>query len=152
MSKTTREIESLRARIAKLEQQRDKEEQEREALENTHSAIFEILDKAGLSLEAFLRHNYKAVKRLVGKVEKEEAKAAVQAPITRKKTTTKKKSRRKAARKKATIKIPAGQYKNIPSDPEKVFEVKDKGPRPKALKAYAEELGLDEFLKQCRVD
>ncbi|MCU7916277.1 MAG: hypothetical protein KZQ65_10395 [Candidatus Thiodiazotropha sp. (ex Gloverina cf. vestifex)] len=51
-----------------------------------------------------------------------------------------------------TIKIPAGKYGNLPAEPDKVFNVKEKGPRPKALKSYAEEIGLEAFLAQCRLD
>jgi hypothetical protein len=50
------------------------------------------------------------------------------------------------------VKIPAGKYTNIPSEPETLFEVKEKGPRPKVLKNYAEEVGLEQFLDQCRVE
>lgn len=151
MSSRKREIETLRAQIAKLEQAEEKEAKEKQALENTQKQILDILESADLSLESFIRYNYKTARRVVAKIEKEQS-------LTNKKDNTG--SKRKAAPKKRkrtskaklTIKIPAGNYSNIPSEPDKVYEVKEKGPRPKALKMYAEEIGLEKFLEQCRVN
>lgn len=150
MANRQKEIESLRARISKLEHLHEKEQQEKQALEDTHQSILKTLEDAGLSFESFIRFNYKAVRRVVTKIDKEQAKLALEdkTPVKRKVVT---KRRRKAAKTKNTIKIPAGKYTNIPSEPETVFEVKEKGPRPKALKTYAEEVGLEKFFEQCRV-
>jgi len=130
----------------------EQEAKQNQALEATKQSILDILEQAGLSFEAFIRHNAKAVRRIVAKIEREEAKAAPPEKRVAKKTATKKRRRKAAKAKKPTIKIPAGKYTNIPGAEETVFEVKDKGARPKVLKAYAEQLGLEEFLKQCRVD
>jgi hypothetical protein len=146
-----KEIDALRARIAKLEQQQEKEEKERIALENTRDDILKILDDAGVSFEAFVRFNYKSIRRIVTKLDREQAKPEPPVKATTKKKTVKKRGR-KSVKRKPTVKIPAGKYTNIPSEPETLFEVKEKGPRPKALKNYAEEVGLEEFLEQCRVD
>ena len=153
MSNRQKEIDALQAQIEKLKELQTKEEQEIKALEETNQKIFSLLDEAGLSLEAFIRYNLKATKRVMAKVEKEEAKS-VPAP---KKAPAKKRGAKKAARRgakrqaKTTVKIPAGKYSNIPAAPDQVFEVKDKGPRPKALKAYAEEIGLESFMEQCLI-
>jgi hypothetical protein len=88
----------------------------------------------------------------MGKIEREESKS----PLVAKKAPAKKRAVKKAGRRgtkrkaKTTVKIPAGQY-TIPSEPDRVFEVKDKGPRPKALKAHAEEIGLERFMAECMV-
>lgn len=152
MTNRQKEIESLRARISKLEQLHEQEAKEKQALEDTRQSISNILEEAGLSFESYIRFNYKAVRRVITKIEKEQAKSTTQVdnkPVTKKAVT---KRRKRPTKAKATIKIPAGKYSNIPSEPETVFEVKEKGPRPKALKNYAEEVGLEKFFDQCRVD
>ncbi len=151
MTNRQKEIESLRARISKLEQLHEQEEKEKQALEDTQQSISNILEEAGLSYESYIRFNYKAVRKIINKIEKEQAKStqADKIPV-KKKTATKR--RKRTTKVKTTIKIPAGQYTNIPSEPETVFEVKEKGPRPKVLKQYAEEVGLEKFFEQCRVD
>ena len=149
-----KEIDALRAQIAKLEQQQEKEEKERVALDETRDSILKILDDADVSFEAFVRFNYKTIRRIVTKIDREQVKP--ERPVkTATKTAKKqvvKKRRRKTAKPKAIVKIPAGKYTNIPSEPETLFEVKEKGPRPKVLKNYAEEVGLEQFLEQCRID
>lgn len=151
MTNRQKEIESLRVRISKLEQLHEKEQKEKQALEDTHQSILKTLEKAGVSFESFVRFNYKAVRRIVTKIDKEQAKSTQEdsKPVKRKIVT---KRRRKVRKAKTIIKIPAGTYTKIPSEPETVFEVKEKGPRPKALKSYAEEVGLEKFFEQCRVD
>jgi len=146
-----KEIDALRARITKLEQQQEREEKERIALEETRDSIMKILDDAGISFEAFVRFNYKTIRRIVTKIDREQTKPERPVKVTAKKKVVKKRSR-KTAKSKTRIKIPAGKYTNIPSEPETLFEVKEKGPRPKALKSYAEEVGLEQFLEQCRVE
>jgi hypothetical protein len=146
-----KEIDALRARITKLEQQQEKEEMERQALEETRDSILKILEDADVSFEAFVRFNYKAIRKIVTKIDREQSKTAIPKKTSVKKKVTKKRGRR-SARPKTTIKIPAGKYTNIPSDPESLFEVKEKGPRPKVLKTYAEEVGLEKFLEECLID
>ena len=150
MASIKREIESLRAKIARLEKEQKKAEQQQKALDAVQGQIDKTLKESGLSFEAYVRSNYIQISRIMAKIEKEKAKHA--APVKqagKKKATSKKRASRKA---RTTIKIPAGNYGNLPADPERVFEVKEKGPRPKVLKAYAEEVGLEAFLKQCRKD
>lgn len=152
MNQRQKEIEALRVQIAKLEEQQEREAQERKALEGTNQKIFDLLEQAGLSLEAFIRFNLKAAKRVMSKIEREEAKSVPATKAPAKKRVAKKAARRGAKRKvKTTVKIPAGKY-TIPTEPDRIFEVKDKGPRPKALKAHAEEIGLERFMTECRID
>lgn len=151
MSNRKKEIDALRARIARLEQQQEKEENERQALEETRDSILKILDDADVSFESFVRFNYKTIRRIVTKIEREQVKVERPAKPAVKKKVVKKRGR-KPAKAKTVVKIPAGKYTNIPSEPETIFEVKEKGPRPKILKQYAEEVGLEKFLEQCRVD
>ena len=146
-----RQIDALRAQIAKLEQQQAKEEKERIALEKTRDSILKILKDADVSFEAFVRFNYKTIHKIITKLDREQAKPERPVKVATKKKAVKKRSR-KTAKPKTTVKIPAGKYTNIPSEPETLFEVKEKGPRPKVLKNYAEEIGLEQFLEQCRVD
>ena len=151
MASRKREIETLRARITKLEQLQEKEAREQKAREDAKQSILNILDAAEISCEAFIRFNYREIRRIISKIEKEEAKPTQPARAATKKKTSKKR-RAKAARRKSTIKIPAGNYTNIPGEPDRVFTVNERGPRPKALKAYAEKLGPEKFFKQCRTD
>lgn len=151
MPTTKKEIEILRARILKLEQLQEQEQKEKQALEETRQQILKILEDAGVSFESFIRFNYKAVRRIVTKIDKEQV-ASPQSEVKKVKRKTVTKRRKKITKAKSTIKIPAGKYSNIPGAPDTVFEVKEKGPRPKALKSYAEEVGLEQFFEQCRVE
>jgi hypothetical protein len=146
-----KQIDALRAQIAKLEKQQQKEEQERVALEKTRDSILKILKDADVTFEAFVRFNYKTIRRIITKLDREQIKPERPVKVASKKKAVKK-TGRKSAKPKTTVKIPAGKYTNIPSEPETLFEVKEKGPRPKALKNYAEEIGLEQFLEQCRVE
>ena len=80
-----------------------------------------------------------------------EKQAPVAAKPNRKKKASAKKGRGRSVKPKVSVKIPAGKYGNLPNAPDKVFDVKEKGPRPKALKEYAEEVGLQAFFDQCRI-
>jgi len=140
----TKEIEALRARLAALEEEQKKEEKDRESMENAHQQLLSSLEANGLALEAFVRAYFDDFRKIVAKIEKQEAR----------KNAAKTGMRKRRSRKRGpaiTIKIPAGKYQNIPSEPDKVFVVKEKGPRPKALKEYAQKVGLDTFMEQCRV-
>ncbi len=144
-----KEIKSLRARLARLEASAAKDAQQKEQLATAYSALQVNLKEAGMSLNAFVKAYYKEIKKAIVRVETQNPGLEAQnAP----KTAVKKAKKRKTKKAKApTVKIPAGIYSNVPSDPEQVFEVKEKGPRPKALKSFAEEVGQEAFLKQCRV-
>lgn len=146
-----KQIDALRAQIAKLEQQQEKEAKERVALEKTRDNILKILKDADVSFEAFVRFNYKTIRKIITKLDREQVKPERTVKVAAKKKTVKKRAR-KTAKPKTTVKIPAGKYTNIPNEPETLFEVKEKGPRPKVLKNYAEEIGLEQFLEQCRVE
>jgi len=156
-SKRQKEIESLKAKLATLEAEYQKEQQERAILEQAFEALSARLQEAGISFDAFVKCYYKEIRKIVTKIEREAAKERAATPaksvskkrVTRKKGAKKRKSRAKA---KTTIKIPAGTYGNIPSAPDQVFKVAEKGARPKLLKAYAEEVGLETFLNTCRID
>jgi predicted RNase H-like nuclease (RuvC/YqgF family) len=150
MSKIKREIESLKAKIARLEAEQKKAELEKKALTNASSQIDKILKDNGINFEIFVRHNYKRVKRIVQKLEGQAENAnAKTKPSTKRKSTRKGRGNTKTV---ATIKIPAGRYGNLPNNPDQIFEVKEKGPRPKLLKGYAQEVGLKVFMSQCRLD
>lgn len=119
-------------------------------LANANSRIDKALKDNGISFEDHIRHNYKRVSRIIHKIEGQTDKI---------KAKTKRSTRKKPARKDqqgtktaTTIKIPAGKYGNLPSNPEQVFEVKEKGPKPKILKGYAEKIGLEAFMDQCRIE
>lgn len=150
MSNIKKEIESLRAKIARLEAEQKKAEVVNKALSNASSQIDKVLKDNGINFETYIRHNYKRVNRIVQKITGQSDKTK-----TKTKPSTKKKRTRKGQRSGktvASIKIPAGKYGNLPNNPDQVFEVKEKGPRPKLLKGYAEEVGLEAFMSQCRLD
>ena len=152
MPNIQKEIESLRAKIARLEKEQQKAEQETQALNTASDQIDKILKENGVSFEAYIGYHLKKVSRIIHKIEGQQS-AHTPAPA---KKTSKKRVARKGGRKTGkaalTIKIPAGKYGKLPNQPEQVFEVKEKGPRPKVLKAYAEEVGLETFLSQCRLN
>ncbi|MCU7795797.1 MAG: hypothetical protein KZQ75_01565 [Candidatus Thiodiazotropha sp. (ex Myrtea spinifera)] len=112
--------------------------------------IDKTLREKSISFEAYVRSNYLKIKRIVAKTEKEKAQSDTPPQRAIKKRATGR--RRKSSKVTVTIKIPAGKYGNLPAEPDKVFNLKEKGPRPKALKSYAEEIGLEAFLAQCRLD
>ena len=146
-----KEIDSLRSKLAALEAEQEREEKERAVLEQAQTQLFSTLESSGITFESFVRCFFKDIRKLITKIELEQSKIASAKPgkrVVRKKMVKKTK---RVARPKVRVKIPAGRYTNIPVDLEKVFEVKDKGPRPKVLKAYAEEIGLEAFLAQCRI-
>ncbi|MBT3058285.1 MAG: hypothetical protein AB2637_07525 [Candidatus Thiodiazotropha sp.] len=150
MANIEKEIEGLRAKIARLENEQKKAELQKKALNNASGQIDKILKDNGINLDAYVRHNYKKISRIMQKIEGESA----QAKTKSRKSTKKRVARRggRSAKTAAAIKIPAGRYGNLPSNPDQVIEVKEKGPRPKILKRYAEEIGLEAFMSQCRLD
>ena len=147
-----KEIEYHRNRLKSLEAEAEREERERETLETSYQTLRSTLDTAGISFESFIRHCYRDIKKVTTKIEREKEKQSEQLqekPARRKQTA--KKRRRDVKKSAVTVKIPAGKYTNIPTAPEQIFEVKEKGPRPKLLKNYAEEIGLETLLNECRV-
>jgi hypothetical protein len=150
MANIKREIDSLRAKIARLEKEQKKAEQQKQALDKVQSQIDKILKDNGISFEAYVRSHHLQISRVLAKIERVKDKSATPIKrVSKKKVASKQRRGRKIP---SQIKIPAGQYGNLPSDPDLRFEVKEKGPRPKALKAYAEEIGLEAFLAKCRID
>ncbi|MET0050652.1 MAG: hypothetical protein ABW095_06165 [Candidatus Thiodiazotropha sp.] len=148
MPNIKKEIDTLKAKLARLEKEQKKAERESQALSQASEAIDKILKDQGISFETYIAHNLKKVSRIVNKLEKPQPAPKTTAKQVRKKITRKKRGARKAT---LTVKIPAGTYAKLPDNPEQVFEVKEKGPRPKALKEYAEQVGLEAFLEQCRI-
>ena len=148
-----KEIEFLRTRLASLEAEQKREEQEQEALLQCHQQLLNSLEQTQLSFEAFVRCFSKDIRKVLGKIEREQTKPAGVRPRTAavKKKTTKKKARRRSVPGR-TVKIFAGRNGNLPEEQKEVYQVKDKGARPKALKAYAEKVGLENFLNQCLLD
>ncbi|MEJ2610024.1 MAG: hypothetical protein P8179_07990 [Candidatus Thiodiazotropha sp.] len=150
MPNIKKEIESLKAKIARLEIEQQKAEEEAQAINTANEQIDKILSETGVSLEAYIGFNLKKFSRIVHKIEGQQPDAL---KVSTQKTTKKRGSRkgRRASKPTLTVKIPAGKYGNLPNQPDQIFEVKEKGPRPKLLKAYAEEVGLEIFLNQCRL-
>jgi len=147
-----KEIESLRNRLASLEAEQERENRERETLDKAQAELLATLDGADISFDAYVRCFIKDIRKILTRIDREQAKrpgtVIESKPRSKKQVAKKRKRRSKPA---VTVKIPAGSYSNIPAEPEKVFLVKEKGPRPKVLKAYAEKIGLDAFLAQCRM-
>ncbi|ODB93494.1 hypothetical protein A3194_02035 [Candidatus Thiodiazotropha endoloripes] len=151
MPNIQKQIDSLKAEITRLEKEQQKAEQQQKALREVSAKISSLLKESGISFESYITHHIKRVSRIVGKLEaKNSTKSAAQAGKTSK--TRNPKKLRRTSKPTITIKIPAGRYGKLPNQPETVFEVKEKGPRPKVLKAYAEEVGLETFLDQCRMN
>ncbi|MGD2082428.1 MAG: hypothetical protein PVF91_05655 [Chromatiales bacterium] len=149
-----KEIEALESRIEQLKAEQEREKREKAILEEAHRALMEQLAAAGVSFDAFVRFAIRDIRRATTRIDREE-RPAEEKPVRRK--AAKKRPARKARARKTRkqvvrpVKIPAGRYTNVPPDPAKVYEVKEKGPRPKPVKAYAEEVGIDAFLAQCRL-
>ncbi|MEJ2454331.1 MAG: hypothetical protein P8103_09275 [Candidatus Thiodiazotropha sp.] len=153
MANITKEIASLRAKIARLEKEQKQAEEREKALAAVQSQIDALLKQHGLTLETYIRSNFAQVSRIVTKIEREKGKPESTTDARKgKKKAVAKKRRARSSKTAPGIKIPAGKYANLPTAPDKTFEVKEKGPRPKLLKAYAEEVGLETFLQQCRLD
>jgi hypothetical protein len=152
MPNIKKEIDTLKAKLARLEKEQEKAARESQAVKQASDEIDKILKQQDISLESYIAHNLKKISRIVNKLEQpqqgtQEKKAATKK--TRKKVTRKKRAARTPM---VTVKIPAGSYSKLPDNPDQVYVVKEKGPRPKALKAYAEQVGLEAFLEQCRID
>jgi len=146
-----REIDSLRNRLNRLEQEAEQEKQQREAVEGAHQQLLESLQQSGISFDDYVRSFYKEIRKVITRIEKAQAKVEEPANQTTKKKRSVKKRRKQASRPTVTVKIPAGNYRGIPDEPERLFQVKEKGPPPKALRADAEQVGLEGFMKQCRL-
>jgi len=145
-----KEIKSLKARLARLEASAAKDALQKEQLATAYGTLQANLKDAGMSFNAFVKAYYKEIKKVVVRVEAQnpELEATSASKVPAKKTAKKRKAKKAKV---SAVKIPAGIYGNLPSDPEQVFEVKEKGPRPKALKLFAEEVGQEAFLEQCRI-
>lgn len=151
MPNIQKQIETLKAEITRLEEEQQKAEQEKRALDSASEQIDSILTETGISLETYIGYNLKKISRIVHKLEASQTTSPVSPAKKTSKARTPTRKRRKSSKPTITVKIPAGQYSRLPSQPEHVFEVKKKGPRPKLLKDYAEEVGLEAFLDQCRI-
>jgi hypothetical protein len=151
MPNIKKEIDTLKAKLARLEKEQEKAARESQAVKQASDEIDKILKQQDISLESYVAHNLKKISRIVNKLEQPQQGAQEKATTkkTRKKVTRKKRAARTPT---VTVKIPAGNYSKLPDNPDQVYVVKEKGPRPKALKAYAEQVGLEAFLEQCRID
>jgi vacuolar-type H+-ATPase subunit I/STV1 len=150
MPNIQKQIDTLKAEISRLEKEQEKAEQEKRALQAVTKQVTSVLKENGVSLEAYIRFNLIKVSRIVQKFEAEQP-LNTEKPVKTTAPSSRKKKTLKARKAKNIVKIPAGRYSKLPSQPEQIFEVKEKGPRPKALKAYAEEVGLEAFLEKCRI-
>jgi hypothetical protein len=151
MPNIKKEIDTLKAKLARLEKEQEKAARESQAVKQASDEIDKILKQQDISLESYVAHNLKKISRIVNKLEQPQQGTQEKATTkkTRKKVTRKKRAARTPT---VTVKIPAGNYSKLPDNPDQVYVVKEKGPRPKALKAYAEQVGLEAFLEQCRID
>ncbi|MCG8123256.1 MAG: hypothetical protein N0E55_04710 [Candidatus Thiodiazotropha taylori] len=151
MPNIQKQIDSLKAEITRLEKEQQRAEQQQKALKEVSAKISTLLKENGVSFESYITHHNKKKKHIVEKAEaRNSTKSASQAGKTR--NTRNAKKPHKTTKPTITVKIPAGRYGKLPNQPETIFEVKEKGPRPKVLKAYAEEVGLETFLHQCRMN
>jgi TolA-binding protein len=149
-----KEIKALQAQLAKLVAEQEREEQLRETIGAVHQALKEQLAQAGVSMEEYVRSNYKEFRRLVERIARSQGDmmAPKKKAASKKKAAAKKKrARRKKARGGRKVVVPGGTYTNVPPETDKVFHVKIKGPRPKAIQEYAEKVGLEAFLRECAV-
>jgi dsDNA-specific endonuclease/ATPase MutS2 len=151
MPNIKKEIDTLKAKLARLEKEQEKAARESQAVKQASDEIDKILKQQDISLESYIAHNLKKISRIVNKLEQpqQDTQGKATTKKTRKKVTRKKRAVRTPS---VTVKIPAGSYSKLPDNPDQVYVVKEKGPRPKALKAYAEQVGLEAFLEQCRID
>ena len=149
-----KEIDNLRHRLASLEAEQEREESERKALETVHAELLSGLERAGLSFDRYIDCFASDIKKILARIERRRGVRGATSGKTKAKKarSTSKKRQRRPKQPNKSVKIPAGSYSNIPPQPERVFVVKEKGPRPKLIKSRAEELGLAEFLAQCRID
>ncbi len=128
-----KEIEELRSKIAALEADEKKEAENQSIIASAHASLKATLENSSISLDQYVRSHAKEYRKILSAIENKGASRGQRRSPT------------------SNIKIPAGLYGNIPSVPGQRFEVKEKGPRPKAVKAYAEEVGIDAFLSKCRI-
>jgi hypothetical protein len=151
-----KQIEQLRLQLAEVEAKKEKEEREAEVLQRVYGDLKSALAEAEISIDTFVQYAYRDIKRAVIRIDREKAREEGAEPPkespTPKRATTKKRTKRGKAKKKMPVKIPAGQYRNIPPNPEEIHTVNEKGPRPKLIKAYVEEIGIDRFLEECRIE
>lgn len=133
MSDVQKKIEQLRAEIAELEAEQARAAQIRESMESAHQSLISALESTGIRFDDYVNAHAGVYRKALNK------------PVG---GTT----RRGRASTKSKVKIPAGDYGNIPSQPGETFTVKEKGPRPKAVREYAEEVGVDAFMTRCRLD
>jgi uncharacterized phage infection (PIP) family protein YhgE len=151
MPNIQKQIDTLKAEITRLENEQQRAKQEEQALNDVSSKITSILKESGVSFESYITLHSKRISKILSKLESKNG--AKTTTLAKKAAKTRSATKpRKANKPNITVKIPAGRYSKLPSQPEMVFEVKEKGPRPKALKAYAEEVGLETFLDQCRLN
>lgn len=156
-----KKIHQLESEIAEIKAKKEKDQHERGVLEGAYEQLKHSLHSENVTLDSFVRFAYRDVKRVVARIEKERAKEeqiaannpdAKPAPTRKKATKPGRKPKAKVkAKAKKPIKIPAGRYTNIPPNLEEVIEVNHKGPRPKLVRAHAEEIGEERFFAECRV-
>jgi len=132
MSDVQKKIEQLRAEIADLEAAEARAAEMREAMESAHQGLISALENSGIRFDDYVSAHAGVYRKALNK-------------------SSGGSSRSSRASTKSKVKIPAGDYGNIPSQPGKTFTVKEKGPRPKAVREYAEEIGVDAFMSRCRL-
>lgn len=141
-----KEITALRKQIAKLEAIEAREAEIKDTVKKVFKDFKDQAKKAGVTIEEVINAHQREISRVMDRITGAEKSTAAK-PGRKKKKASRKKARKTKV---ATIKIPAGKYTNIPPDPKAVFKVSERGPRPKLLKAHAEKLGIDKFLKECK--
>ncbi len=126
-------MEELRERLAQLEQEAAREEELKGFMQQSYDNLVSALAERGASFEDFVQFNQTEIKKIIARGDR----GSVKAP--------------KASRA-SKVKIPAGRYTNVPPQLDAVFEVKEKGPRPKLVREHAEQLGIEAFMQQCAMD
>lgn len=133
-----KEIELVKARLEKLQREHETEQERERLLGEAFRRFQHDLQVADIDFDCFVETYLSDIKKSIRRIE---GNRAVQ------------RSNQNRARVKATLKIPAGSYTCIPtaSDPDKVFVVSPRGPRPKEVREYAEKVGLEQFLAECKL-
>jgi hypothetical protein len=151
----------MEKQIEELKRQLEVLERIRTVCDSAWNGAKRTVVEGGLNIEDLVRYAWADIGGPARKIQREdeaakEAKRAnrvrkpVEEPATaaagKAKAKTKPKARVKRGKK---VVIPAGQYR-LPNE-EKVYNVNIRGPRAMALVNAASEMGLDEFVRVCRI-
>jgi len=147
--------------IEELKRQLEALEKIKSVCDGAWGSARKAVEEGGLNLEELIRYAWGDIGPVARKLVRDEeaVKEAKRATRTRKpaeepakaapaKRGSKAKAKPKAKRGKKMV-IPAGEYR-LPNE-EKVYKVNVRGPRAAALVKAADEMGMDEFMRLCRI-